>query len=1383
MTTQTSNTSPAMPTAVRNLTAEVEDPEVKKELRIAMTMNGGVSLAVYIGGVAHEFNRLTRSEPYADLLDAIGYSPPVIDVITGTSAGGINAAALALAQANVNSDFAALRDLWVDRGQISDLLREPFHSGAPSLLKGDDYLYPEIRNAFAQLIKNYERATVAADDGHVHDALDGPVWRPVDLTITTTLLSPVPAISVDDLGSKIEQPKHAGQFRFTTESTRNGNRVPDMFAEWDKSNPDDHSIVRTVEALALAARATASFPAAFEPTLIPVNCTGERPDGRPDMADYVDPDWLDPDDLKADRSRYAVDGGVLANTPLRHALRAIHQQRVSNTLVRRVLVLVHPHAVTAGAVVIPADSSKSPPTLISGLAGVMGASSSVGSLSYVEDVHKHNEQALRARDGRRTTLEKLPSTDEVDKFLLMTWPLIRHLRLRRAAFVLADQIKDTENVPLTKVTAYADALLQDEDSRGRLPFLPKEPPDVGGYRDDEWQWGLDLATGITTLATDLLRTVVAARRKFDDSEGIIELAVTAWNHAVNGGVRLDRLGHHEERQARGDVIDPDASVGTRVEARVMAVLAKYRRRMGPPEVPIDGDDAVQQLSEADSRWPSWLIGLVRGRLDDELDGPAASVPGDADHHGTRVMAILDGVANSLYDVIAELNRVQPAAAVGVGNAVGRSVDRRSVSSLLDPGNLLRVAVGNGGISKSRHRGRELLCLLHRIELISYSFGERDMAETVHTAPIEFAQLSAQIQQDFADRFSSDDKLAGMSLNRFGAFLKRSWRANDWIWGRLDAIKLMMLLTLTPPVLRGVCQCPGWKEFAPAECAEKFIDRIVALTAPSKDVLTYQCFCRTGELQELRKRAVAQVVEALAGDDAPLTDVASLAAYGFQIRAAEEDVPWLAGTIRDDEADGGSGFQTTAFLHRLQEVDRRAGSSHIPRGYTLLNLFVESKVGQEALSEQLPTDLMIRTAATAAAATVTALSSDRSGLGVARPLTRGLRGMVALPYWVLFGLSGRGQLGRALSATTLAFGVALLVLALVAELPGVLAAIVPTVGAASLLTVLVYAAFRTQSVVHSAALLGLFIPITACGINRIAAVDAKPSDTQASTATVTAALSPNSMAFVLLCLALVIGGAVLVANMRTHNKTPLRSLREVATRAVHHVKAWLKDPWRIVRTFVLAAVIAGLTWLVAHNHQRVFLALEYVRERLWADIAENPWLALLVAVGIAAVGGVFAVWAGDRLRPRPVDGRRRLLTDPAGIATAWSPVYGFLYLALAIGIVTVHSQSPDEWVVVSFALSVVFGVSFCLILVFAIPAQRKRRLIRRLAARYGPGRMPATEEFQLSEFEKLGELSRYLTNRDGTKLSRSGERVLRRARRQHQRKYIHAPKARVTSGVG
>jgi hypothetical protein len=90
------------------------------ELRVALVLNGGVSLAVWMGGVVHELDLLRR----ASALEGAGtpgpqdYDRPVfdrwreqcrdkaqprrvsVDVIAGTSAGGLNGALLAAAIAH-----------------------------------------------------------------------------------------------------------------------------------------------------------------------------------------------------------------------------------------------------------------------------------------------------------------------------------------------------------------------------------------------------------------------------------------------------------------------------------------------------------------------------------------------------------------------------------------------------------------------------------------------------------------------------------------------------------------------------------------------------------------------------------------------------------------------------------------------------------------------------------------------------------------------------------------------------------------------------------------------------------------------------------------------------------------------------------------------------------------------------------------------------------------------------------------------------------------------------------------------------------------------------------------------------------------------------------
>ncbi len=117
-----------------------------RELRLAVVLYGGASLAIYMHGTTKELHRLVKASALADAATS-GTTPServygellagdrrarpegvrtrvVVDVIAGTSAGGMNGVYLSKALAH-NRSQDALRDLWLDRGDIKVLLRGP----------------------------------------------------------------------------------------------------------------------------------------------------------------------------------------------------------------------------------------------------------------------------------------------------------------------------------------------------------------------------------------------------------------------------------------------------------------------------------------------------------------------------------------------------------------------------------------------------------------------------------------------------------------------------------------------------------------------------------------------------------------------------------------------------------------------------------------------------------------------------------------------------------------------------------------------------------------------------------------------------------------------------------------------------------------------------------------------------------------------------------------------------------------------------------------------------------------------------------------------------------------------------------------------------------
>jgi hypothetical protein len=187
----------AAPAGPARQPAESRDAVTAQEVRFAVAMSGGVSLAVWMGGVAREMNllqegsNLRQSEKvtvsaggsgsgsagadaeirrpgngrlglggsadwddqcrglYLALLKLLKVTV-TMDVLSGTSAGGINAALLGLSSA-AGVDLGGLRDLWLTTGSMDTLLRDPGEPSPPSLMQGDKVLFTQLDNGIRNL--------------------------------------------------------------------------------------------------------------------------------------------------------------------------------------------------------------------------------------------------------------------------------------------------------------------------------------------------------------------------------------------------------------------------------------------------------------------------------------------------------------------------------------------------------------------------------------------------------------------------------------------------------------------------------------------------------------------------------------------------------------------------------------------------------------------------------------------------------------------------------------------------------------------------------------------------------------------------------------------------------------------------------------------------------------------------------------------------------------------------------------------------------------------------------------------------------------------------------------------------------------------------------
>src|SRR5215218_10959483 len=176
---------------------ETSKMEIRKEVRFAVVMYGGVSLAIYINGVAQELLKMVRAtaadaqdegplisdeelrgtervyrqlgqilgregeearEPVDPDIPAPIHTRFTVDILAGTSAGGINAVYLAKALAN-GQTIDQLKQLWVEEGDILKLIND-----AKSVEQLDGLKVQKPPRSLLNSQRMYRRLLEALDD-------------------------------------------------------------------------------------------------------------------------------------------------------------------------------------------------------------------------------------------------------------------------------------------------------------------------------------------------------------------------------------------------------------------------------------------------------------------------------------------------------------------------------------------------------------------------------------------------------------------------------------------------------------------------------------------------------------------------------------------------------------------------------------------------------------------------------------------------------------------------------------------------------------------------------------------------------------------------------------------------------------------------------------------------------------------------------------------------------------------------------------------------------------------------------------------------------------------------------------------------------------------
>jgi predicted acylesterase/phospholipase RssA len=498
----------------------------EKEIRLAIVMNGGLSLAVWMGGVGHEIDllrrasRVARGASEAQVGGVATYDRQIfdkwvafckdhrlgkvfVDVIAGTSAGGLNGTLLATAVARgVPLDPAEpsdrtgpwLRDLWLRDAAIQEgrLIRSPKKPPLPSVFDGE-FFQSTIDRAFSDLVAPAGKKAPA---------------EPVTLFVTATALGSSDNQYRDSFEQPFDVPDHRRLYRFMRSEAdavlfephgQDDAATPDE--SWWRSHvvdgfsgDDGMDAAKTHRALVTAARASASFPFAFAPVRETEELAARRE--RPPSA--VEPkggQWL-------------ADGGILDNAPFQPVLDAITRRPLVRP-VRRLLLYVVPSSGTSTVT----DTSRTDATK-KGLPQWerMGASmiNFPGESDLRDDIWMADDLLTRAEG--RTAAPEARFRDTVDgnrAMLTAAESLLPQYRAARAVggilglrAILAAARPDLRTTLAPRSVKDAEELLRED-----VPWLPSaEGNPRTAYGENKWMWGLDAAERVVRLMARDLRS-------------------------------------------------------------------------------------------------------------------------------------------------------------------------------------------------------------------------------------------------------------------------------------------------------------------------------------------------------------------------------------------------------------------------------------------------------------------------------------------------------------------------------------------------------------------------------------------------------------------------------------------------------------------------------------------------------------------------------------------------------------------------------------------------------------------------------------------------------------------------------------------------------------
>lgn len=1089
-----------------------------RELRIAPILTGGTSLAVWIGGVTAELYRVVNclDEPrpadrvYARLLE-LTRTRAIVDVVTGTSAGGLNGVLLATSWAlRVPTDeVVRLRDTWMDLGDISALLRGPNEKDPPSLLRGDDYFWPQLTGVVTRLGQAGARA---------HSGSASAERRDVDLALTVTTLAGELTRRTDDLGQELSETRQDHTIRFRT----------------DDFGSDDPSWARR---LALASRTSASIPGVFEASYLPVDePVADRPafGGRASFT----------------VGRWAVDGGVLANQPIGAALDRIIERSADREL-RRVALFVNP---TPGeGTPNTADDPRLAPPLVTVAASAFTAPRHIGIRHEIDDLRAYNERVRRSVDVGRGIARVLATTsvgeadDSIEATARALYPKFRHDRAVLSVTSMLDRVGPDlveQGFPRMQVS---DALV--DAVRTTDHWLPHtlDTVEVG----PDWQWGLAPLDHHAGLLVEVVR------RTF-------RLPLTLVGDEARDALGSVRLAVHDALALSGEARALDDAFWRAVLADRPAELYRWARR----------------CYEA---WPDPAAMAEARPSSGEL---AAQVKATSWEAARRLAA-------ATRTLLATLDTLGLDAA-GEGEAVEVRDDLEAIADLVS---LLRTDE-----TDDAHLVRRMIAL----HIVAVALGDTSR----RPAEIELVEVSWRAPNTLDPQRPIAEKLAGTEFSRLGAFVKRSWRANDWMWGRMDGAAQMVRLLVDPRRLR--------------QLGVQAEDVVAALADVSPNGVT------DDERRDLEVELgyLHPAAHALVPVPASLPCTTEAFLRRVQLDIAREELPEVHFAVLRSVAEGAGEGDGGDFSRAYVAATAGAPMRDLPDA-DVEAVFRRCRIGAETAASEVGKDSLTRTAGATALVAANAITGERSGLRWPSRISRPFRQLALLAYALTRAATTTSRSGLAVTATLSAVAGAIVALFLLSGRTSV-----AVNSGLVLLALLVLGGGVFLAILRSGVVAALpgFLALLAVAL---ALIGSGMRDIVTGTAERVPDLSWRHVVFLgrgsLVTIVVVVASIGWVLSIATRWRTANRLHAVEVARAAHRgVPAPARPRGPIVEA-VLAAFVVPLLLGLHQAFFRWFMVGDDEGWRAWL-IDVSTWLgarALVVVVAGIVVFGLFFGLAWDR----------------------------------------------------------------------------------------------------------------------------------------------------------